>query len=57
MKFILCIIVGIIGFILGESISAFIRNDTSGKQDDSLQTWALKIIIAFSLMALVFSNC
>lgn len=51
------LIVGIVGFILGEGISAAIRNDASGREDNSGLTWILKIVIAFILMAIVFKSC
>lgn len=51
------ILVGIIGFILGEGFSAYFRNDASGREDNSALTWILKIGIAFTLMFLVLKSC
>ncbi len=50
-------VVGLLGFILGEAISAAIRNDPSGREDNSGLTWFLKAGIAFILMAIVFKSC
>jgi hypothetical protein len=50
-------VVGLIGFILGEAISAAIRNDPSGREDNSGLTWFLKAGIAFILMVIVFKSC
>lgn len=51
------IMVGIIGFILGEGISAAIRNDPSGKENNSGLTWFLKIGVALLLMLIVLKSC
>jgi len=51
------VIVGILGFIIGEGISRAIRKDTTRKRDDTTLTWVFKVICAFSLMALVFEKC
>lgn len=51
------ILVGIIGFILGEGFSAYFRNDASGREDNSALTWILKLGIAFTLMFLVLKSC
>jgi hypothetical protein len=51
------IAVGILGFIIGEGISAAMRNDTSGREDNSGLTWILKLGIAFVLMGIVFKSC
>ncbi len=57
MVFFGMIIVGIVGFILGEGVSAAIRNDESGRDDNSSLTWILKFGIAFILMGIVFKSC
>jgi hypothetical protein len=57
MKFVLAIIAGILGFILGEGISAWMRNDKTGKIDNSALTWILKLGIAMFLMVIVFISC
>ena len=51
------IAVGLIGFILGEAISSLIRNDASGRDDNSGLTWVLKLVIAFVFMGIVFKSC
>jgi hypothetical protein len=51
------IAVGIIGFIIGEGISAAMRNDASGREDNSALTWILKLGIAFALMMVVLKSC
>jgi len=55
MKFILAIILGVVGFILGEGVSAMIRRDESGREDNSGLTWFLKGVFAIGLMSLVYS--
>jgi hypothetical protein len=57
MVYIGMIIVGIIGFILGEGFSAYFRNDESGREDNSALTWILKIGISFTLMIIVLKSC
>lgn len=57
MVYIGMIVAGIIGFIFGEGISAAMRNDPSGREDNSGLTWLLKIGIAFILMGIVFKSC
>ena len=51
------ILIGIVGFILGEGISAAIRNDPSGKDNNSGLTWFFKIGIAGALMLIVMKSC
>lgn len=57
MKFIGMIVIGILGFIIGEGISKAIRKDTTTKNDDSTLTWVLKIGCAAVLMAIVYESC
>ncbi len=57
MVYIGMILVGILGFILGEGFSAYFRNDESGREDNSALTWILKIGIALTLMFLVLKSC
>lgn len=57
MKYIGMIIVGIIGFIIGEGISRAMRKDTTTGGDDSALTWILKGICALILMGIVYESC
>jgi hypothetical protein len=57
MIFIGMFVVGILGFIMGEAVSAAMRNDESGRQDDSGLTWVLKIIFALVFMGIVLKSC
>lgn len=57
MKYIGMILIGILGFIIGEGISRAIRKDTTTKGDDSTLTWILKIVCAVILMAIVYESC
>ena len=59
MKFVLSLIVGILGFIIGEGISRAIRKDTSshGDGNEFIITWVLKIGCAFLLIMLVQKGC
>jgi hypothetical protein len=50
-------VVGILGFILGEAVSASMRNDESGRQDDTGLTWVLKIVFALLFMGIVLKSC
>lgn len=50
------ILVGILGFFLGEGFSAYFRNDESCSEDNSSLTWTLKIGIALTLIFLVFKS-
>jgi hypothetical protein len=57
MVYIGMMLVGILGFILGEGFSAYFRNDESGREDNSVLTWVLKIGFAFTLMIIVLKSC
>jgi len=50
-------VVGLIGFILGEAVSAALRNDESGRQDDSGMTWIFKIVFALVFMGILLKYC
>ncbi|MCE2681532.1 MAG: hypothetical protein ACK49D_10170 [Flavobacteriia bacterium] len=50
-------VVGLIGFILGEAVSAALRNDESGRQDDSGMTWIFKIVFALVFMGILLKSC
>lgn len=55
MTLILSIIAGIFGFITGEAISASLRNDTTGSENNSALTWILKLGSAFLFIFFVQS--
>jgi hypothetical protein len=46
-----------LGLCLGEGISAAIRIDPSGKENNSGLTWFLKIGVALLLMLIVLKSC
>ena len=57
MIYIGMLLVGLIGFILGEAVSAALRNDESGRQDDSGMTWIFKIVFALVFMGILLKSC
>lgn len=57
MKYIGMLVVGIIGFIIGEGISRAIRKDSTTQGDNLTITWTFKIIVALILMGIVYENC
>ena len=57
MIYIGMLVVGLIGFILGEAVSAALRNDESGRQDDSGLTWVFKIVFALVFMGVLLKSC
>jgi hypothetical protein len=57
MVYVGMVVVGLFGFMLGEAISSLIRNDASGRENNSGLTWGLKLVVAFVLMGIVFKSC